>query len=58
MDKIKKAYVDPTYKTNGSVSNNDFKLELKDALELHENTICYIDDISIPHAWYSGRKSE
>ena len=53
MDKIKKVYVDSRYKTNDSVSNSDFKLEIKEALDLPDNTVCYIDDISIPHSWYS-----
>ena len=53
MDKIKKVYVDPRYKGNGSVSNSDFKFELKEALALPDNTVCYIDDISIPHTWYT-----
>ena len=53
MDKIKKVYVDSRYKTNDSVSNSDFKFELKEALDLADNTVCYIDDISIPHTWYS-----
>ena len=53
MDKIKKVYIDSRYKTNDSVSNSDFKFELKEALDLPDNTVCYIDDISIPHSWYS-----
>ena len=28
-----------------------FKFELKEALDLPDNTVCYIDDISIPHTW-------
>ena len=53
VDKLKKVYVDPTYKTNDSVSNSGFKFESKEALGLHENTVCYIDDISVPHIWYT-----
>ena len=54
MDKIKKVYIDSIYKTNDSVSNSGFKFEIKgEALDLHENTVCYIDGISIPHSWYS-----
>ena len=30
-----------------------FKFELKESLDLGENTVCYIDDISIPHTWYT-----
>ena len=45
MDKIKKVYVDSRYKSNDSVCNSDFKFELKEALDLPDNTVCYIDDI-------------
>ena len=53
MDKIKKVYVDSRYKNRDSVSNNGFKSESKEALDLPDNTVCYIDDISIPHTWYT-----
>ena len=53
MDKIKKVYIDSRYKTNDSVSNSDFKFELKEGLDLPDNTVCWIDDISIPHTWYT-----
>ena len=39
MDKIKKVYTDSRYKTNDSVSNSDFKFELKEALDLPDNTV-------------------
>ena len=45
MDKIKEVYIDSRYKTSDSVSNSDFKFELKEALDLPENTACYVDDI-------------
>ena len=53
MDNIKKVYVDSRYKSNDSVSNSDFKFELKEALDLPDNTVCYIDDMPIPHTWYA-----
>ena len=53
MDKIKKVYIDSRYKTNDSVSNRDFKFELTEALDLGGNAVCYIDDVSIPHTWYT-----
>ena len=53
MDKIKKVYIDSRYKTNDRVSNSDFQFELKESLDLPDNTVCYIDDISIPHTWYT-----
>ena len=51
MDKVKKMYVDSRFRTNDSVSNSDFKFESKASLELPDNTVCYVDGISIPHAW-------
>ena len=51
MDKNRKVYIDSRYKTNGSVGNSDCKFELKEALDLPDSTVCYIDDISIPHTW-------
>lgn len=53
MDKIKKVYIDSRYKTSDSRSDSDFKFELKEAIDLPENTVCYVDDISIPHSWYT-----
>ena len=41
MDEIKKVYIDPRYKTNDSVSNSGFKFELKEALDLPDNTVCF-----------------
>ena len=51
MDKIKKAYVDSRFRTRDSNSGCDFKLELKESLDLPDNTVCYVDAISIPHTW-------
>ena len=53
MDKLKKVDTDSKYKTNGSVNNNDFKFEIKETLDLPDNTVCYIDGINIPHTWYT-----
>ena len=53
MDKIKKVYIDSRYRTSDSKSDSDFKFELKEAIDLPENTVCYVDDISIPHSWYT-----
>ena len=30
-----------------------FKFELEESLDLCENTVCYIDDVSSPHTWYT-----
>ena len=39
----KKAYVDSRFRTRDSNSDSDFKFELKEALDLPDNTVCYID---------------
>ena len=51
MDKIKKAYADPRFRTRDSNPDSDVKFEIKEQLELPDNTVCYVDDISIPHTW-------
>ena len=54
MEKIKKVYIDSRYRTvDASSSDSDFKFELKEAIDLPENTVCYIDAICIPHTWRS-----
>ena len=51
MYKIRKTYVDSRFRTRDSNSDSDFKFELKEPLDLPDNTVCYVDDISIPHTW-------
>ena len=53
MDRIKEVYIDSRYKTNDSRSHGDSKSELQEAFDLPDNAVCYIDDISIPHSWYT-----
>ena len=53
MDRVKKVYVNSSYETDGSVSDTDFKFEIREAWDLGDNTVCNIDDISIPHTWYT-----
>jgi len=53
MERLKTVYVDSIFKASNSISNSDFKFELKETLDLPDNTVCYIDDISIPHSWWS-----
>ena len=50
---VKKIYIDSKYRTQDSKSTSDFKFELKESLLLPTNTIAYIDNICIPHSWYS-----
>jgi hypothetical protein len=48
---VKKIYVDTKYKTKDSISNSNFKIELPETVFCPENTVFYIDDVSIPHSW-------
>ena len=49
----KKIYIDTHFKTLDSASNSQFKIELPETLTLPHNTIFYVDNISIPHSWYT-----
>ena len=51
MDKHKETYVDSKSRARDFNSGSDFKFELKEALGLPGNTVCCVDDISIPQAW-------
>ena len=51
MDNIEQTYVESRFRTRDSNSDSDFKFELKEPLDLPDNTVCYVDDISIPHTW-------
>ena len=50
---IKKIYIDTKYKSRDSVSNSNFKINLPQTLTFPDDTVFYIDDISIPHSWYT-----
>ena len=50
---IKKLYIDTKYKNRESVSNSNFKIDLPQTLYFPDNSVFYIDDISIPHSWYT-----
>ena len=50
---IKKIYIDTKYKARDSVSNSNFKIDLPQTISFPENTVFYIDDVSIPHSWYT-----
>jgi len=53
MIPCKKIYIDTKHKTIDSISNSNFKWELPETLTLPHNTIFYVDDIAIPHSWYT-----
>ena len=50
---VKKIYVDTRFKNTYSSSNSDFKFTIHQSIDLPDNTFCYIDDVQIPHTWYS-----
>ena len=50
---IKKIYIDTKYKARDSLSNSNFKIDLPQTLMFPENSVFYIDDVSIPHSWYT-----
>ena len=50
---IKKVYIDSRFKTNDSSSNSHFKYELVESLQLPDNTVCFIDDVIIPHSYFN-----
>ena len=49
---IKNIYIDTKFKSSSSISNSDFKIDLPQTLTFPENSVFYIDDVSIPHSWY------
>ena len=50
---IKKDYIYSRFKTNDSSSNSHFKYELVESLQLPDNTVCFIDDVIIPHSYFN-----
>ena len=51
MLKFKKVYIDSYYKVNGTPSN--FTIDLPETVQLEDNMLCQIHEVSIPHSWYS-----
>lgn len=49
--KYKKIYIDSKFRTSDSNSSSDFKYELPETMTFQENSVFYLDDICIPHAW-------
>ena len=50
---VKKIYIDTKKKTADSISNSNFKYEIPETVSLPHSTIFYIDDVCIPHSWYT-----
>ena len=51
MLKFKQVYIDSSYKVNGTSS--DFTVDLPETVQLEDNMLCQIHEVSIPHSWYS-----
>ena len=50
---IKKIYVDSRYKSSDSASHADFSIDLPQTFLMPQDTGFYIDDVCIPHSWYT-----
>ena len=50
---VKKIYVDSRYCTPDSSSDSDFKIQLARNIYLPEKCVMHIENITLPHAWYS-----
>ena len=51
MLKLKKVYIDSSYKVSGTSS--EFTIDLTETVQVEENMLCQIHEVSIPHSWYS-----
>ena len=51
MLKFKKVYIDSYYRVNGTSS--DFTIDLPETVQLEDNMLCQIHEVSIPLSWYS-----
>ena len=51
MLKFKKIHIDSTYKVSGASSN--FVFDLPETVQLEDNMLCQIHEVSMPHSWYS-----
>jgi hypothetical protein len=50
---VKKIYIDSQYKVPSSPSSSQFTIELPYTITMPTNAIFTIDEISIPHSWYT-----
>ena len=50
---VKKLYIDSRLKAKDSRSSSDFVVDLPMNLSMPENTVFYIDDVTIPVSWYN-----
>ena len=50
---IKKIYIDTRFRSSDSASHSDFHIDLPTTFLMPEDTGFYIDDVCIPHSWYT-----
>lgn len=50
---VKKIYIDSRYRTKDSASTSSFKFQLARNMYMPKNTVFYIEDVCIPHTWYT-----
>lgn len=50
---VKKVHIDTAYKTADSISNSSFRFTLAESVTLPDNCVFYVDDVCLPHAWYT-----
>ncbi len=51
---IKKIHLDSAFKESWSTSNSNCSIALRESFYFpEENTKLYLDDVSIPHSWYT-----
>ena len=50
---IKKLYIDTRLKSPDSKSNSNFSVDLPTTLLMPDNTVFYVDDVTIPVSWYN-----
>ena len=50
---IKKVYIDSKYKTKDSKSDSNFKFELPQTCLMPNNCVFFVDDVAIPHSWFT-----
>ena len=50
---VKKIYIDSRMKTASSKSTSDFSVDLPVQHLMPENTMFYVDDVTIPVSWYN-----
>ena len=48
---IRKVYVDSRFRSEGT--NAEYTIDLKQNIECPPNTVAFLDDVPIPHTWYS-----